>query len=572
MLPWTSGFGSRRRSRRKAVAHPKTYFGRNANCLARLPSRRLLNLEGLEERLVLAWDTTLSTAITSNVAAATVAGTTTFTATGTGANVNWADVNVQLLLGDNVVIDSGSTGSEAGDVTDTTGFTFAGVPSGLTLTLQSGTGLNLVGNISLGTLSLPGTNESIAIDAAGAATSSGAGAISVSNLAINAASGITTNVSVSNLSASNTTSGNIDVTQPALPAQGLTMGGAGVKNSAASGTIDITNLGGSITVGLGSTVQSSDGGITLAATDLAINGTVNSGTARTTLTTSVAAESIDLGTNTAGTVGLTATELNNVTAGVLQVGSNSVGTINVSAAIAPTGTNVFSLVNGSTITEAAAGSITIADLRVSSTGPVTLGSANSVGALAASTTGGFSLDDGTNALTISTVDGVVGVTTTASPVTLTADNMTLSASVNVGTTASVTLQPFTVGQLIDLGGANAVGTLGLSNTELNEITAGTLEIGSAVSGNLTVLSPISPANVTTLGLDSGGSVTGNGGNPDVTVANLAVRSVAGITLQTAVSNLAFDNTTSGNVDITNTGALTVTAVDGLAGSTNGAAG
>jgi hypothetical protein len=570
MLQWTSGFGFRR-SRRKRSGQPlPSRNKKSAGFCGPLERRQLLSIQGLEERVVLAWDTTLGLAATADVSANTVGNTTTFTATGTGANVSWADVELQLSSGFNVVVDSGTTGTEAGDITDLTGAILGGLANNVTLTLQSGTGAGLVGNVTLGTVTTGGTDDSIVIEAAGSAASSGAGPITTTNLTVDAATGITTNTSVSNLSASNTTSGDIDITQAALPAEDLTIGGAGVTNSAATGTIDITNLGGSITVGPGSTVQSSNGHITLAATDLDLSGTVDSGTANTTLTNSVAGEAIDLGTNTPGTLGLTSSELNNVTAGVLQVGSPTAGTINVSAAVSPTGTNVLSLVNGGTITEAAAGSITIADLSVSSTGPVTLNSANNVGTLAADTTNGFSFNDGTNALTIGTVDGDVGVTTSGAPATLTADNMTLSAAINLGTTATVALQPFTAGQLIDLGGANAAGTLGLSNTELNEITAGTLEIGNSTSGNLTVVSPISLTNVTTLGLESGGAVAGNGGNPDLTVTNLAVRSASGITLETAVSDLAFDNATSGNVVITDSGALTIAAVDGLGSSTNGA--
>src|SRR5262249_19553235 len=153
---------------------------------------------------------------------------------------------------------------------------------------------------------------------------------------------------------------------------------SGVVNDASGGSISITNLGAGITVSAG--VQSNDGDITLAATDLQINGAVNSGMARTILTTSTAGLQIDLGTNTAGKLGLTQAELNEVTASVLQIGTSDTGNINVSAAISnPATWSVLSLVNGDTITQAAGGSLALPNLRVSSTGPVTLTSANNVG-------------------------------------------------------------------------------------------------------------------------------------------------------------------------------------------------
>ena len=53
--------------------------------------------------------------------------------------------------------------------------------------------------------------------------------------------------------------------------------------------------------------------------------------------------------------------------------------------------------------------------------------------------------------------------------------MQLGASISAGT-RSVTLLPLTAGTLINLGGPDAVGTLGLDNSELAQITAGTLQI------------------------------------------------------------------------------------------------
>ncbi len=127
--------------------------------------RRALCIEPLEERRLLAWDMTLSANASFNVTQASAVGTTTFTASGAGANLNWQDVVNALGGGDNVVISSGSLGAETGNITDQSGAQLLGIPSGLSLTFQSGSGAGLVGDISLIGINLQGSNQSMVIDA-----------------------------------------------------------------------------------------------------------------------------------------------------------------------------------------------------------------------------------------------------------------------------------------------------------------------------------------------------------------------------------------------------------------------
>ena len=133
----------------------------------------------------------------------------------------------------------------------------------------------------------------------------------------------------------------------------------------------------------------------------------------------------------------------------------------------------------------------------------------------------------------------------------------------------VTIVPRTTGTNVNLGGADAPGTLGLSNTELGRITAGTLRIGGiADAGGITVTAPISLSSLSTLSLLTGGGVVdANSMEPDITVTSLAIQSASGINLDTAVSNVAFANA-AGFIFIRNTGALTVGSVDGLSSSSN----
>src|SRR5581483_8659067 len=78
-------------------------------------------------------------------------------------------------------------------------------------------------------------------------------------------------------------------------------------------------------------------------------------------------------------------------------------------------------------------------------------------------------------------------------VTYTADNMTLTGTTDA-TGATATLKQNTNGQLVKLGAADAAGTLGLTDAELDTVTAGILKVGDANSGNLSIEAALTPAN------------------------------------------------------------------------------
>jgi hypothetical protein len=137
----------------------------------------------------------------------------------------------------------------------------------------------------------------------------------------------------------------------------------------------------------------------------------------------------------------------------------------------------------------------------------------------------------------------------------------------------VNLRVNTAGVGIDLGSTGA--GFALSQAELDTITASQLRLTSAVDITLSASVTLSPAQVPQLFLEAGlGAVTDGTGTEqtDLTVQNLAITTATGIgssdDLDLAVTNLAFSNTTSGDVSITNTGALTINSVDGLTTSTN----
>jgi hypothetical protein len=408
-------------------------------------------------------------------------------------------------------------------------------------------------------------------------------------LSVSAATGITMNVLASALSASNGTSGNINIAQAASPRQTLDIpaSGGGVVNAAFGGQIRLTNFGSGITVEDGVGVQSNFGVITLAAADFNLAGPVNSGLAATFLANSTAGRPIDIGTNSPGKLGLTQAELNHVTAGALRIGSTSSGTINVSAPITAVATwNVLTLISGGGITEAAAGSLTVPNLRIKSAGPVSLLSANDVGALAASSASAFSFSNGDNNLLVGIVDGQIGIATNQQDVHLIADDMDIAQPITTGSTSAgvVNLEPLLFTQNIHLGdnGLNLsvplaiAGSLVLDTGELNEITAGVLRLGSSsFTAFIAVTSAINPLHIGALSLEttSTGSIA-QGTGDTITVASgsgaLAIQSQTATALneQNDVATLAAAiGGSNQNFSFTNIKKLVLGTVDGVTGVT-----
>ncbi len=155
-------------------------------------------------------------------------------------------------------------------------------------------------------------------------------------------------------------------------------------------------------------------------------------------------------------------------------------------------------------------------------------------------------------------------------VTLTADNVSIADTVAAGPTAL--LQPFQAGTLINLGGADAggtPGTLGLTDGELDLVTAGIIQIGNATAGDITVSAAISPAGTSQLELVTGaGVLDGSAGLDDITETRLGITAGTGIGvaggdvfLDVMVSN--FEATTAtGGIQASNTGGpLTIGGVN-----------
>ncbi len=187
---------------------------------------------------------------------------------------------------------------------------------------------------------------------------------------------------------------------------------------------------------------------------------------------------------------------------------------------------------------------------------------------------------------------VNGAAISGDAVALTADAMSLSGgTINAGG-GPVALQTLTPSLGIDVGvassgegtGSSGGGTsspsqsqadLAFSQADLDTIAAGVLSIGGpGFAGDITISGLVSDSSAgwNTLALLTGADINETAGAGYLEVQNLALVAGTGIGddggLLTSTTNLAFDNA-SGVVDIENTGALTLTDVDGLASSSNG---
>ena len=153
------------------------------------------------------------------------------------------------------------------------------------------------------------------------------------------------------------------------------------------------------------------------------------------------------------------------------------------------------------------------------------------------------------------------------PITITTDSLNISSpgSVNAGT-GTVTLAPLTAGVGVNLGGTSnpAGGPLSVSAAELNSITAGTLTIGSATAGNISVTAAVDatagPGVIGSLSLTTGGAIVQAGGS--IKASKLALSGATGVgtaaaPVVTTAANLVAAATTSGGIFLSNTGNVTI---------------
>jgi hypothetical protein len=193
---------------------------------------------------------------------------------------------------------------------------------------------------------------------------------------------------------------------------------------------------------------------------------------------------------------------------------------------------------------------------------------------------GVTLTAGANELLTISATSSEAVFSNSGDVTINADRMAITSPGGITALApghSVTIQPVSSAWAVNLGSPTdgAASSLELSDAELDRIFTGTLRIGSiSNTGDMTISSQIAPLNTSTLSLSTGGGIIDGtaGQQSDITVNSLALQAGAGIGhadfLDVAVTNLRFNNSGVGDVNINDAGSLTLAAVDGLASSSN----
>jgi|GEM_PF-3770755 len=576
-----------------------------------------------------------------------VAATTSISITSTSGGIEFTTLTSTLALQTGAGNSDTFTATNGGAITfDTPSNNLTTTGANLTFSAGGGSGSNLaLANLGTGagSVSLTTTNGSITTDAinstgitanatgniivGGAITSSGAVTLTTSGgsitssanviqtssqLALSANQGINVTTQAVQLSALNSgmsAAGDIVVTQTASPQQALAIVGAGVNNTVSGGRVSITNNGEAISLGTGINIQSNSGAITLTAADVQISGNINSGTALTWLAPT-AGRQVDLGTNTVGKFGVTQAEIDNITASNLRIGSANSGTFTVTAPITVNTASehvgqTLTLISGAAMTDTGTGAITATNLRLSGTGPITLNASNNVTNLVADLTastpsGALLFSNDNNPLTIGAgIDGVTGITTNNSNVTLVANSLNIANPIRaavVGGSPSaggiVTLVPFTAATNITIGAAGA--GLNITDTELSQITASIVRIGAiaadpggsfaATTGTITVNGAVNRHLTVTTGFNTLDLETANAtatavteGANTISVAKLAVQAAGSVVLNNNgndVDSLAGSVTGGAGFffHYHDTNGFTVDTVDGVAGITTSTGG
>ena len=279
--------------------------------------------------------------------------------------------------------------------------------------------------------------------------------------------------------------------------------------SAGAVTIDAdsdNNGSGTFTVDATFALDSTNNTIQVTADDIVVNGTIDSGSAATTILVSDGG-TIGVGA-TAGNMTISGAELQNITATGLTIGDATSGSITVDGITAANSNNI----SGTVTLDATAAAATITFTNGASTfNALTANAGNGITANIglATDTGGLTLSSG-NGVTISNTLTTAGATvidadnddngsgtftlnntlnTANNTLSITADDIALNSTINTGGAATTVL--VSDGGTIGLG--NTAGNMTISGAELQNITATGLTIGDATNGDITV-DGISAAN------------------------------------------------------------------------------
>ncbi len=496
----------------------------------------------------------------------------------------------------NIVVD-GVTAANSNNIAGTTTLnatqsgktvTFSGTAStfnALTANGGNGVAVNTTVTTDAGNLALSGGTGSITGTGATTLTSSQGITLnsdfsSTGDASLNAGTTITlaNGISVSSggtLSLTSTTGTTAQGAVTVSSANGLTLNDDFTSNGTATLNADSNNDGaGSFTVASGKTVSTGNNSLSITGADIALTGSLSSGTGTTTLLASNGG-TIGLGAG-AGVFSLSGAELQNITAGSLTIGNSTTGNIVVDGVTAANSNNIAGT---TTLNATKSGSSATFSGTQSTFNALTVNAQNGISVSENLTTvaaGIFDADSDNDGTGTFTVASGKTVSTGNNSLSVTGKDIALTGSLSSGTGTTTLLA--SNGGTIGLGAG--AGTFSLSDSELDNITAGNLSIGDSTNGTISV-DGVSVGNniagTTTLNATKAGSDVNFNNNlssfGNLTVNSGATVSDAGGGQLTLTGSSSFTGTTG--VSLTNTansftGAVSLNSTGDATLSTNNA--
>jgi hypothetical protein len=439
-------------------------------------------------------------------------------------------------------------------------------------TTAGGIDISETDDLSVSTISAPGQTVTLAAGGAILDGNAAANNITATSLIASAATGISLDTTIANLIANNSTSGGIDISDvdnlnvSTVVAAGQTVtlaaGGALTDGNAAAINVTATSLVANAVTGISldttvdnlTATNTTSGGIDIRETDNLNVLTVSAPGQTVTLTAGGAITDGNAAANNITAAALIASAVNGIsldtTIADLTASNTTAGNIDISEA---DDLNVLTVsAPGQTVTLAAGGAITDGNAAANN---VTAGSliASAVTGISLDTTiGSISASNATSGgIDINELDNlsVLGISAPGQTVTLAAggaitDGNGPAPNVIATSLVATAVTGITLGTTVDnLTAANS--------------TSGDIVIGE--TDDLNVLTVSAPGQTVTL--SAGGAITdGNGAAVNVTAASLVVSASTGISLDTTITNLLANNSTSGGIDISETDDLSVATV------------
>jgi hypothetical protein len=401
------------------------------------------------------------------------------------------------------------------------------------IVVASGTTVSSSGNLTLG--QSDGT-----ITGQGALTLTGANGLVINSDTVSATGLLTLNATTGGIS----TPGAITLNAT----DGITINDT--FTTAGATTIDADSDNSSTgTVTVADVLSTGNNTLSITAVDLALNSTLSSGTAGTTILSSQSTHTIGLGVASGNNMTLDNTDLGNITAGNLTIGDGTNGNITVDGVTSSNSDQFGTL----TLNATSSGSSVTFGTTDSSFQSLTVNAENGISLTSSMTTNGTTIlnvdsdSDGTGSLNLAASKIL---STTNNTLSLTASDLALSAGSSMTSgSANTSLLTALSGTTIGLGGGT--GSYSVTNTELGQINAGKLTIGSENNGTITVDGVSYSASPLTLVASSGAGAVNFSTNAS---------SFNNLTLDAGTGGLDFgaNLSTSGNLDVTSGGSITDT--------------